>query len=190
MKHSRRRFLKTSAVAASAVAAPYFPLDRKSICQQRQERSAHDRLHRRGQHGSGDARAHSGHGDIVAVCDVDSSHADRAKNDPKIGKGKADVYGDYRKVLERNDIDVVSIVTPDHWHIKIAVEALQAGKHIFIQKPLTLTLEENQIIRAACKKYNKQAFQVGTQQRSTRHLFMTPWPRFTRACWAISRRLP
>ena len=69
-----------------------------------------------------------------------------------IGKGKADAYGDYRKVLERNDIDVVSVVTPDHWHVKIAIEALQAGKHVFCQKPLTLTLEENQLIRRACDK--------------------------------------
>ena len=173
MKHSRRRFLKTSAVAASAVAAPYFPWTEKAFANNDKNDRPTIGCIGVGSMGSGDARAHSGHGDIVAVCDVDSSHADRAKNDPNIGKGKADVYGDYRKVLERNDIDVVSIVTPDHWHIKIAVEALQAGKHIFIQKPLTLTLEENQIIRAACKKYNKQAFQVGTQQRSTRHLFMT-----------------
>ena len=70
-----------------------------------------------------------------------------------IGKGKADAYGDYRKVLERNDIDVVSVVTPDHWHVKIAIEALQAGKHVFCQKPLTLTLEENQLIRNACQRY-------------------------------------
>ncbi|MEZ6089002.1 MAG: Gfo/Idh/MocA family oxidoreductase [Pirellulaceae bacterium] len=81
--------------------------------------------------GSGDARGHASYGDIVAVCDVDKNHAERAKNDPKIGNGKADAYEDYRKVLDRNDIDVVSIVTPDHWHVKIAVEALEAGKHVF-----------------------------------------------------------
>jgi hypothetical protein len=81
------------------------------------------------------------------------NHAERARQDPKIGKGKADAYGDYRKVLERKDIDVVSVVTPDHWHVKIAIEALQAGKHVFCQKPLTLTLEENQLVRNACKKY-------------------------------------
>ena len=122
--------------------------------------------------GTGDAHEHAGHGDILAVCDVDSSHAARAKNDPGIGKGKADQYGDYRKVLERNDIDVVSVVTPDHWHVKIAIEALAAGKHVFCQKPLTLTLEENQLIRNACRKYSDRVFFVGTQQRSDHDRFL------------------
>jgi predicted dehydrogenase len=54
--------------------------------------------------------------------------------------GYADAYEDYRRVHDRDDIDVVSIVTPDHWHVKIAIEALQADKHVFCQKPLTLTL--------------------------------------------------
>lgn len=125
-----------------------------------------------GSMGTGDARCHSRFGDIVAVCDVDSRHAERAKHDKKIGKGKADVYKDYRRVLDRKDIDVVSIVTPDHWHIKPAIEALMAGKHIFIQKPLTLTLEENQLIRNACKKYKDRVVTVGTQQRSDEGLFL------------------
>ena len=115
---------------------------------------------------------HAGFGDILAVCDVDAQHAERAKQDGKIGKGKADSYGDYRKVLDRNDIDVVSVVTPDHWHVKIAIEALEAGKHVFCQKPLTLTLEENQLIRNACKKHKDQVFFIGTQQRSTRDKFL------------------
>ena len=101
-----------------------------------------------GSMGLGDAVGHAKFGDILAVCDVDRDRAERAKYDVRIGKGKADAYGDYRKVLERKDIDVVSIVTTDHWHVKIAVEALQAGKHVFCQKPLSLTLEENQLARA------------------------------------------
>jgi len=68
----------------------------------------------------GDATAHAAFGDILAVCDVDSRRAEAAKNHDAIGKGKADAYGDYRKVLERQDIDVVSIVTTDPWHVKIA----------------------------------------------------------------------
>jgi predicted dehydrogenase len=125
-----------------------------------------------GSMGTGDAQEHARFGDVVAVCDVDSRHAERAKNDDKIGKGKADAYGDYRKVLERDDIDVVSVVTPDHWHVKIAIEALEAGKHVFCQKPLTLTLEENQLIRAACEKHKDLVFLVGTQQRSSKNLFL------------------
>jgi predicted dehydrogenase len=171
--NSRRAFLKQSAAAAAtATIAPYFFATPKAFANQDKNDRPQIGCIGVGSMGTGDAHGHSGFGDILAVCDVDSNHADKAKNDPKIGKGKADAYEDYRKVLDRKDIDVVSVVTPDHWHIKIAIEALQAGKHVFCQKPLTLTIEENQLIRAACKKYDKQVFLVGTQQRSDRGLFL------------------
>jgi hypothetical protein len=76
--------------------------------------------------GTGDAHDHNRYGDIVAVCDVDANHRERARNDEKIGKGKAESFEDYRKVLDNKEIEVVSIVTPDHWHTKIAIEALQS----------------------------------------------------------------
>ena len=167
---NRRDFVKTAGVAAGFT--PYFAWNKKTFA----NAAANDRPNIGcigvGSMGSGDARGHANFGDIVAVCDVDEKHAQRAKNDPKIGKGKADAYADYRKVLEREDIDVVSVVTPDHWHVKIAIEALEAGKHVFCQKPLTLTLEENQLIRAACKKHSDSVFFVGTQQRSDRRKFL------------------
>ncbi len=122
--------------------------------------------------GKVDARYHAHFGDILAVCDVDQRHLLEAKESEQIGKGKADAYEDYRRVLDRSDIDVVSIVTPDHWHTKIAIEALQAGKHVFCQKPLTLTLEENQLIRKACERYSDLVFFVGTQQRSDHNRFL------------------
>ncbi|MFN5768607.1 MAG: Gfo/Idh/MocA family protein [Pirellulaceae bacterium] len=170
---SRRRFLQQgTSVAALAASVPYIPWTQKAFA----NASANDRPRIGcigvGSMGQGDAKGHNHFGDILAVCDVDSKHADQARNDNEIGKGKADAYKDYRKVLERNDIDVVSIVTPDHWHVKIAIEALQAGKHVFCQKPLTLTLEENQLIRNACRKYNDRVFIVGTQQRSDRDRFL------------------
>jgi predicted dehydrogenase len=123
--------------------------------------------------GSGDAGAHAVGGDVVALCDVDLQHAERlnAKN-RRINRHNPMICRDYRRVLDRKDIDVVSIGTPDHWHVKIAIEALMAGKHVFCQKPLTLTLEENQLCRAAAKKYSKQVFFVGTQQRSDRSRFL------------------
>ncbi|MCP4302081.1 MAG: Gfo/Idh/MocA family oxidoreductase [Gammaproteobacteria bacterium] len=171
---TRRDFLKKSA-AASALAAssvPYFSWSEPVFA----NNSPNDRPNigciGTGSMGSGDAIDHGHFGNIVAVCDVDSRRSEKAKHHDRIGKGKADAYKDYRKVLDRDDIDTVSIVTPDHWHIKIAVEALQAGKHVFCQKPLTLTLEENKIIRDACKKHDDQIFFVGTQQRSSRRLFM------------------
>jgi len=173
-KHpSRRTFLKTSAAVAAATGGlAYFPTAEKASAQPAASERFQIGCIGVGSMGSGDARGHAGFGDIVAVCDVDSGRADKAKNDGRIGKGKADAYTDYRKVLDRKDIDVVSVVTPDHWHVKIAIEALEAGKHVFCQKPLTLTLEENKLIRNACKKHKDLVFLVGTQQRSTRDKFL------------------
>jgi hypothetical protein len=74
-------------------------------------------------------------------------------------------YEDYRKVLDRNDIDVVTIVTPDHWHTKIAIEAMKAGKDVYCEKPLTLTIDEGKQICKVLKETGR-VFQVGTQQRS------------------------
>jgi len=163
--HSRRDFLKKSIIVSAGSAVPYFPWSQRAFAND----SANDRPRigciGMGDMGMEDAAEHAEFGDIVAVCDVDSRHAQRARHDPSVGMGKAASYGDYRRVLERKDVDVVSIVTPDHWHVKIAIEALQAGKHVFCQKPLTLTLEENQLIRNACNKYKEQVFVVGTQQR-------------------------
>ena len=177
-KITRRGFFTQSAVAASALGTvPYFLSSQQPVLAQQ----ASDRLRLGcigvGSMGRGDARHFNSMVDIVAICDVDSAHIKLTHEEDNIGRRdangnrvKPDGYDDYRKILDRNDIDVVSIVTPDHWHTKIAVEALQAGKHVFCQKPLTLTIEENQIIRAACKKYNK-VFQVGTQQRAQRNEF-------------------
>ncbi len=170
---TRRQFLKTTA-AASAIGAgvPYFAWSEKAFANDAKNDRPRIGCIGVGSMGSGDAKGHARYGDILAVCDVDKNHAEAAKNNNEIGKGKADAYEDYRKVLDRDDIDVVSIVTPDHWHVKIAVEALEAGKHVFCQKPLTLTLEENQLIRNACKKYSDRVFIVGTQQRDAKDLFL------------------
>lgn len=170
---SRRAFLKTSAaVSASGAVLPYFSWTEKAFANQEKNDRPQIGCIGVGSMGTGDAHGHSNFGDIVAVCDVDKGHLEKAKNDPNIGKGTAEAVEDYRKILDRKDIDVVSIVTCDHWHVKIAVEALQAGKHVFCQKPLTLTLEENQLIRNACKKYPDLVFTVGTQQRDAKDLFL------------------
>ncbi len=170
---NRRSFVKAAAATTAAAGfVPYLPFSKPAYA----NRMKNDRpivgCIGVGSMGTGDAHDHNRFGDIVAVCDVDKQRVEAAKNDENIGKGKADAYGDYRKVLERKDIEVVSIVTPDHWHVKIALEALAAGKHVFCQKPLTLTLEENQLIRAACKAHPDQVFFIGTQQRSDRDRFL------------------
>ena len=77
---------------------------------------------------------------------------------------KADIYDDYRKLLDRKDIEAVTIGTPDHWHTAIALAALEAGKHVYCEKPLTLTIDEGKQLVAAVKKTGK-VMQVGTQQR-------------------------
>lgn len=173
-KPNRREFL--SAVAGLGVAVtPYF----LSSAQAQKSPAPSDQL-RLGMIACGDmgcrnARDFDALTELVSLCDVSQPAIDYAMNDPKIGKqgtaeaAKIDVHKDYRHILDRKDIDIVSIATPDHWHIKPAIEALQAGKHVFCEKPLTLTLEENQLIRNACKKYDKQVFQVGTRIRSSRH---------------------
>lgn len=170
---NRRQFLgKTTAGAAAIGFVPYFASTQKAFANTMKNDRPGVACIGVGSMGMGDSKGHARFGDILAVCDVDTRHAERAKNDEQIGNGKCDMYTDYRKVLERDDIDVVSIVTPDHWHVKIAIEALESGKHVFCQKPLTLTLEENQLIRKACKKHSDKIFFVGTQQRSDRGRFM------------------
>ncbi len=172
---SRRLFLRAGSTGAAAITGGFVPTF-ASTSAALANLAANDRpgigCIGTGSMGTGDAHQHATFGDILAVCDVDDRHAQRAKHDERIGKGKADAYRDYRRVLERPDIDVVSIVTPDHWHVKIAIEALQAGKHVFCQKPLSLTLEENRLVRAAAEKHPKQQFLIGTQQRSDKDRFL------------------
>ncbi len=164
---SRRTFLaQSSAAAAAGLTVPYWFTGRTA----RAAESKNDRPIV-GCIGTGDrwkgglADPIRKHGDIVAVCDVDRKHAEEGRE--KAG-GKADIYGDYRKLLDRDDIEVVSIVTPDHWHSKIAIEAMKAGKDIYCEKPLTLTIDEGKLI---CKvlKDTGRVFQVGTQQRTEMH---------------------
>ena len=109
--------------------------------------------------------------DCAAVCDVDANHAGRGrevalkKQSQPAAERTVDVYEDYRKILDRPEIDVVTIVTPDHWHSKIAIEAMRAGKDVYCEKPLTLTIEEGKQIRKVLEETGR-VFQVGTQQRS------------------------
>ena len=99
--------------------------------------------------------------DLVACCDVDRRRADRYA----AGKQTA-VDDDFRRLLDRPDVDLVTIATPDHWHAAIALRALHAGKDVYCEKPLTLTIDEGKLLRAAVAKTGR-VLQVGTQQRST-----------------------
>lgn len=101
-------------------------------------------------------------GRMVAVCDVDAVHAAEfaANFEHPIAK-----YNDYRDLLERERPDVVTIGTPDHWHVPIAIAALRAGCDVYCEKPLTLTIEEGIRIRKVVEETGR-VMQVGTQQRS------------------------
>ena len=107
-----------------------------------------------------------GFADFAALADVDANvlGANVEKVEKSQGK-KPDAYKDYRKVLDRKDIDAVMIATPDHWHVKIAVEAMHAGKDVYCEKPLTLTIDEGKLIEKVVKETGR-VFQVGTMQRT------------------------
>ncbi len=103
---------------------------------------------------------------VVAVCDVDSNHRDRAAKLVMERTGKRPgAYEDFRYLVDRKDIDAVLIATPDHWHTIPAVAAAEAGKDIYCEKPLTLTIDEGKALVAAVRRYDR-VFQVGSQQRS------------------------
>jgi predicted dehydrogenase len=166
---SRRDFLKTTAaVSAGGILLPsWLAPAARSMADETKSPNARPRAGciGLGGMGHGDARAVRKYADIVAVCDVDRQHAEHARDDKNIGNGKADIYEDYRKLLDRKDIDVVTVSTPDHWHTRIAIAAMKAGKDVYCQKPLTLTIDEG---KQLCKvvKETKRVLQVGTQQRS------------------------
>jgi len=111
---------------------------------------------------------------VVAVCDVDSKRVKHARGlvETHYGgqsttgtyKGCA-TYKDFRNLLARDDIDAVLISTPDHWHALPAIAAAKAGKDIFLQKPLTLTIKEGRVLGDTVRRYGR-VFQVGSQQRS------------------------
>lgn len=99
--------------------------------------------------------------DVVSVCDVFEPHAGQAKERTQ---NKAEICKDFRKVLDRDDIDAVVVSTPDHWHACISTMALEAGKHVYCEKPLTHTIAEGKKLVTAVKKHGK-ATQMGIQVR-------------------------
>lgn len=104
--------------------------------------------------------------DFAALADVDSKvlGTNVERTEQQQGK-KPDAYKDYRNVLDRKDIDAVMVATPDHWHTKIVVEAMDAGKDVYCEKPLTLTIAEGKLIEKAVRETGR-VFQVGTMQRT------------------------
>lgn len=109
---------------------------------------------------------------VVALCDVDKHQLSEAANmvSQRQKSGKAPrLYNDYRKMLSENELDIVLIGTPDHWHALTAIEAMKSGANVYVQKPISVDVIEGEAMVAAARKYNR-VVQVGTQRRSTPHL--------------------
>jgi predicted dehydrogenase len=110
--------------------------------------------------------------EVVAICDVDKHMLEGAarliSQRQKSGK-KPRTYGDYRKMLDENDFDIVLIGTPDHWHALTMIAAVEAGAHVYVQKPTSVDVRESEAMLDAARRHNR-VVQVGTQRRSTPHL--------------------
>ena len=173
---TRRAFLKTATGAAAAFAVPTIWTGQSAMGVE----SKNDRIGvaaigtSRYQPGLyGEPREFDGRGTTIArqagklghiraVADVNMRFAEFFS---KKYAGGCKTYTDYRHVLDRKDVDAVTIGTPDHWHTKIAIDAMRAGKDVYCEKPLTLTIDEGKILCRVTKETGA-VLQVGTQQRS------------------------
>jgi predicted dehydrogenase len=162
---NRREFLRsTAALAAGGAVVPYWLTGENARADE--TTSPNDRpnvaLIGCGGRGTYDAKWAANFGQIVALCDVDRRLAEKAQEALGV---KADIFGDYRKLLDRKDIELVINGTPDHWHTAINIAACKAGKDIYAEKPLSLTIDEGKIF---CKVVEQtgRIVQVGTMQRS------------------------
>jgi predicted dehydrogenase len=167
MRSDRRDFFKTtaagSALALSARAAAAAD-DEKLTVAAIGVGGSRGRYNRGGQIAEQAARL----GRMIAVCDVDDRHTEEFN---KKFDGKLTTYRDYRELLEKETPEVVTIGTPDHWHVPIAIAALRSGADVYCEKPLTLTIDEGKEIRRVVEETGR-VFQVGTQQRSSADKFL------------------
>ena len=165
---SRRRFLaRTAGTAAFLAAAPTFVPARAFGANDR-VLTGHIGL---GGQGRGNLRALSDH--AIALCDVDSRHLQAAAKEAQDRGRECELFSDYRMLLERDDIDAVVVSTPDHWHALPVIHACEAGKDVYCEKPLSLTIAEGRAMVEAARK-NNRIVQTGSQQRSAGN--------FRRAC--------
>ena len=120
--------------------------------------------------GNGDAlRAVRAGAQFKTFCDLDPKVLEKTGADiAKLQGSKPQFEDDFRRVLDDKEIDAVMIATPDHWHARMAILACQAGKDVYVEKPLCQTIHEGQLIRDAARKHNR-VVQVGTQRRSMEH---------------------
>ena len=160
---NRREFLATAVAVTAPLILP------SGVLAQNGKPGANDRLVLghigTGGMGTGHLKYVAGRDDVVsaAVCDVDQNHLKRAHD---ITGGKAETFTDYRRLLERKDLDGVIIASPDHWHGIMMVQACQAGKDVYVEKPSSKTIEEGRAMINAAERSGR-VVQVGSQGRST-----------------------
>jgi len=167
-KVTRRDFIRKTGVAAAATAAMPLVVSARALGQG-DKVAANDRIGLGfigvGGMGSGHLGGFLGNPscEVLAVCDVDQFHREHAAQ--RVGE-KCGSYTDFRELLDRSDIDAVVIATPDHWHTLTSISACEAGKDVYCEKPLTLTIEEGRRLVQAVRRYAR-VFQTGSQQRSS-----------------------
>jgi len=166
---SRRDFLKSAGLVTAASTLPAWFIDEcaaqeaaKPTTSSAPSEQIRLGLIGCGGQGRGDARNAQRFGKVVAVCDVDARHVANAQKD----FAGADGYADFRKLLERKDIDAVICGTVDHWHTLVSIAAMRAGKDVYCEKPLTLTIAEGKHL-IETEKQTGRILQTGTQQRSS-----------------------
>jgi predicted dehydrogenase len=170
---SRRSFLRSFAMSAAATGLPLWFLERELAEAQPAAKvtSPNGRpavaLIGCGGQGRSDAKNASRLADIVAVCDVDEIHLGGAADQFTVNGKVPAKFSDFRKLLERDDINAVIVATPDHWHTLVNLAAIKAGKDVYGEKPLTLTIDEGKRVVNAVRE-KKAILQTGTQQRSDR----------------------
>jgi predicted dehydrogenase len=162
----RRRFLKTAALFSAGATLPKWWIEQSAAAAETPTpKSPNDQpsvaLIGSGGRGRAVATEASKFGRVVAVCDVDDQHAAQAAKQFQDAK----TYKDFRKLLDTEKVDIVVNGTPDHWHTLVNLSALKAGKDIYSEKPLTLTIDEGQRLVKAVSQ-SKRILQTGSQQRS------------------------
>ena len=175
MTTSRRTFITQSATAAAGVTlGAAFPV-RAQLRRSTVRTAPSDQLNVGviGAKGMGwsDMRSHLKVAGVncVALADVDRSVlTERTKDLEAMGRKAPQVFDDYRRMLERKDIDAVIVGTPDHWHCLAMTDAVSAGKHVYVEKPIANSIEECRVMQAAAKRSGRMV-QVGQWQRSGPH---------------------
>lgn len=171
---SRRRFLKSSlAVAGTTWAAPQ--IVKAETLGNEKKAAANSRIGMGfiglGLISNGHVRSFPGMKEVqpIALCDVRKNHLKKpADHLKKMGFNDILTTGMYEEVMSHKDVDAVCVTTPDHWHAAISLAAMKTGKDVYVEKPMTLTIEEGKAMVAAEKKF-KNILQVGSQQRSSIH---------------------